>query len=294
MPSVAEIAAFLSARWTGEDLPELCPSSLSSLAPGALAFLTRDDPELKQRLNATPRTACITTPEIAADLTCAVIAHPAPRLAFARVLERFFAPAAARGVSADATVAVGAELGDGVAIGPGSRIAADVSIGAGTVIGCNVVIGEGVVIGRRCVVKSNTTIGEAGFGFPLDENGTPVRFPHIGRVQIGDDVEIGANCTVVRAALDATVVEEHVKTDDHVHIAHNCVIGARTRLAAGVVLSGSVRIGRDVWVSPNATVIDYVSIGDGAFVGIGSVVTKPVDAGLRVFGVPARAISRAP
>src|SRR3546814_3805834 len=117
-------------------------------------------------------------------------------------------------------------------------------IGDRSVIGENCVLAEGVSVGADCRIKPNTTIGARGFGFARDEDGHPVEFPHIGTVSIGDRVEIGANCTVVRAALDATVIEDAVKTDDHVHIAHNVVVGARTFIAAGAVLSGSVTVRR--------------------------------------------------
>ncbi|MBW2065846.1 MAG: hypothetical protein JRJ03_13080, partial [Deltaproteobacteria bacterium] len=153
-------------------------------------------------------------------------------------------------------------------------------------------IGENVVIGKDCIIKSNTTIGDHGFGFARDGKGKLVQFPHIGGVRIGDRVEIGANCTVVRATLDMTVIEDDVKTDDHVHIAHNCRIGPRTLIAAGAILSGNVTVGAEVWISPNSTIIDYGIVGEKAFIGLGAVVIRPVGAGETVVGNPGRVLRK--
>lgn len=290
MIRASTIAEFLQAPLVGSDLELTGPRSLSSAEAGSLVFLSKADQAAINRLNAIGTVLCLATGEAASSLSCSVIVCDDPRLAFCKVLNAYFTEDKRAGVDPSATVAGSASLGAGVFIGPGARIDDHAVIGEGCEIGANVVIGAGVIIGRHCIIKPNTTIGARGFGFALDEDGSPVPFPHLGTVKLGDNVEIGANCTVVRAGLDATLIGDGVKTDDHVHIAHNCRVGSRTRIAAGAVLSGSVRVGKDVWISPNATIIDYAAIGDGAFIGIGSVVTKSVKAGDRVFGVPARII----
>ncbi len=292
MPTARTIATALNAVLDGPDMEISAPRSLASAASGTMVFLGRADTEAIDRLNQIGGVLCLTTTENAPLLSCAVIQVEQPRLAFCRMMQRFFQPPARPGIHPDATIAASARLGAGVSIGAGCRIGEGVHIGDGSQLGCNVVVTDGVRIGTDCHIKANTTIGERGFGFALDEKGLPISFPHIGTVRIGDHVEIGANCTVVRAALDATVLMDHVKTDDHVHIAHNCHVGPRCRIAAGAVLSGSVTLGADVWVSPNATLIDYAEIGDGAFIGLGSVVTKSVAAGVRVFGSPAKPIGQ--
>ena len=104
---------------------------------------------------------------------------------------------------------------------------------------------------------------------------------------IQDNVEIGALNTVAGGTIHPTVVEVDVKTDDHVHIAHNCRIGPRTIITACAELSGSVRIGADCWIGPNASIRDGISVGDGAFVGIGSNVIAPVLPRAIVYGNPA-------
>ena len=235
---------------------------------------------------------CVTTSAIAARLGCSVIEHASPRLAFALIVARFFSPQLSPAISARADIAADAQIGDDVAIGPGCIVGAGVSIGKGTRLFSHVVVAPNSAIGAHCVIKSNTTIGESGFGFATDEAGIPVHFPHLGGVEIGNYVEIGANCTVARAALDKTIVEDHVKTDDHVHIAHNCKIGTRTQIAAGAIISGSAAISADVWIGPNATIGDYIRIGKGARIAIGAVVLRDVEPGATMIGNPARLAGR--
>jgi UDP-3-O-[3-hydroxymyristoyl] glucosamine N-acyltransferase len=287
-----EIAAAFGWPVRGKDTSVLFARSLAGAEAGALVFLSQENMEAVAALNALANVTCITTPVIADKLDCTVIEHTNPRLAFALVVGRFFVSQPTAGISEYSVVAADVKIGDGVGIGPGCVIGAGVSIGAGTRIHAQVVIAANSVIGAHCVIKSNTTIGESGFGFAKDAVGTPVHFPHLGTVEIGDYVEIGANCTVVRAALDKTIVEDYVKTDDHVHIAHNCRIGARTQVAAGAIISGSVTVAADVWIGPNATISDYIQIGEGARIAIGAVVLRDVEPGATMIGNPAKSVSR--
>jgi UDP-3-O-[3-hydroxymyristoyl] glucosamine N-acyltransferase len=287
-----EIAAAFGLQVRGKDTLVQFARSLASAEAGALVFLSRENPETLAALNAMANITCITTPAIADKLGCAVIEHANPRLAFALIVGRFFVSEPPAGISEYSAVAADVQIGDDVEIGPGCVIDTGVCIGAGTRIHAQVVIAANSVIGAHCVIKSNTTIGESGFGFAKDEAGTPVHFPHLGSVEIGDYVEIGANCTVVRAALDKTVVEDYVKTDDHVHIAHNCKIGTRTQIAAGAIISGSVSVAADVWIGPNATISDYIQIGEGARIAIGAVVLRDVEPRATMIGNPAKSVSR--
>ena len=292
MPKASEIAAALDVPLRGKDIDVVAPSSLARAGPGRLVFLSKAHSETIERLNAIGALLCIAAPDTSERLTCSVLTHDSPRLGFCLALSQFFVPAQIVGGSTDATIDPTAVIGVGVSIGAGVRIGPNVTIGDRCLIGENCVVGGPARIGNDCVIKPNTTIGARGFGFADDKEGVPVSFPHIGGVVIGNAVEIGANCTVARAALDDTVICDYVKLDDHVHIAHNCIIGSRSKIAAGAIFSGSVTLGEGVWISPNVTILDYTTVGDGAFVGIGSVVTKPVDSGTRVFGVPAKRIGR--
>lgn len=161
------------------------------------------------------------------------------------------------------------------------------SVGEGTRIGSMAVIKTGTRIGRFCDIKSGAVIGESGFGPERDEDDRPLMMLHFGGVLIGDHVHIGCLTTVSRGALGDTVIEDHVKIDDHCHISHNCRIGEGAMLTSCVEISGSVRVGRNAWLSPGCVLLQKLTIGDEAFVGIGSVVTRSVPPRLRVFGNPA-------
>lgn len=177
-----------------------------------------------------------------------------------------------------------------VSVGRGAVIENGVRIGEGTRIGSGAVIKSGTVIGRHCEIKSGAIVGEAGFGFERDEDGRPIKMIQLGGLRIGDHVEIGSVNTVCRGALGDTVVEDYVKTDDHVHIGHNCHIGAGTMITACAEISGSVTIGKNAWLAPNCSIMQKVTLGDGCFIGIGAVVLRSVEAGAKVFGNPAERI----
>ncbi|MBI2387095.1 MAG: UDP-3-O-(3-hydroxymyristoyl)glucosamine N-acyltransferase [Elusimicrobia bacterium] len=177
-----------------------------------------------------------------------------------------------------------------VQVGRGAVIENGVRIGEGTCIGSGVVIKSGTVIGRHCEIKSGAIVGEAGFGFERDEEGRPIKMIQMGGLRIGDHVEIGSVNTVCRGALGDTVIEDYVKTDDHVHIGHNCRIGSGTMITACAEISGSVTIGKNAWLAPNCSIMQKVTIGDGCFIGIGAVVLRSVEAGAKMFGNPAMRI----
>jgi UDP-3-O-[3-hydroxymyristoyl] glucosamine N-acyltransferase len=149
------------------------------------------------------------------------------------------------------------------------------------------VISEHVIMGEGCVVGPNVTIGFDGFAFDDIEN-SQRRFPHIGRVVLGNRVEICANSHIARGSLKDTVLEDDVKVDSCVHIAHNCHIGRHTLITAGATIGGSVKVGEGVWIGLGAVIRDNVKIGDNAFVGMGAVVTKDIPPNETWAGVPAR------
>lgn len=292
MPQAREIAEFLDARLAGPDVQVTGLASLNAVRAGAMVYAARFDERLVGILNACAGLFAVVSPEFEQRLTCCHVVVARPRLAFARAAARFFA------VQLPATVARTAVLGSDVSIGPDVGIGEYCVIGEGARIGegsrllHHVVIGANCAVGRSCVIKSHTVIGEDGFGYEPDERGRPVKLPHVGRVVIGDGVHLGNFNSIDRATLDETRVGDHVKTDDHVHIGHNSAIGENSLLTACVEISGSVKVGRDVWIGPNSSIIDGVSIGDRAFIGIGSVVTKDVPVGASFAGNPARRLIR--
>ncbi|MGS0972984.1 MAG: DapH/DapD/GlmU-related protein [Candidatus Izemoplasmataceae bacterium] len=149
-------------------------------------------------------------------------------------------------------------------------------------LGDNVIVKQGAKIlenthiGDNSIIRENSVIGGHGFGVEKDEEGNNLKIPHFGGVIIGDNVEIGALNTVVSGTINPTVVEDYVKVDDYVHIAHNCKIGKNSIITAGVIFSGSVKIGENVWVGSNSTIKNSISINDDNLIGIGTVITKDI------------------
>jgi UDP-3-O-[3-hydroxymyristoyl] glucosamine N-acyltransferase LpxD len=215
-----------------------------------------------------------------------ILVSTQPRRDFARALAALEAMVGFAWSDTEPDIHPSARIGRNVVTGRGVRI------GAGTVIYHNVVIGDEVVIGARCVVKSGAVIGEEGFGFERDAQGRAVRLPHIGTVLIGDDVEVGSLTTICRGTLADTVLRNGCKIDDHVHIAHNVDVGEDAFVIACAEVSGGVKIGPRAWIAPNASVLNQLTIGADAVVGLGGVVVKSVHDGVVVVGNPARPLAR--
>lgn len=149
-----------------------------------------------------------------------------------------------------------------------------------------------VVYGKNCIFKDGVIIGRAGFGFERDLDGKPIRFPHFGRVVLGNDIEVGANTVISKGSLEDTVIGDSTKIDDLVYIAHNCKIGKNVMIAGNATLCGGVRIGDGAWVGAGASIKQNIDIGEGAIVGMGAVVIGDVEPYSTVVGNPARTIKQ--
>lgn len=170
-------------------------------------------------------------------------------------------------IDATASIAATAVIGEGVTIGAHSVIAEGCCIGANTVIGSrarlypNVVVYHDCIIGDNLIAHSGAVIGSDGFGIAMDA-GRWVKIPQIGRVVIGNDVEIGANTTIDRGALDDTVIEDGVKLDNQIQVAHNVRIGAHTAIAGCVGIAGSTTIGKYCRIGGSAGILGHLQIAD--------------------------------
>ena len=284
----SQIADFLNAALSGIDIEIASPASLSENVPDGAVTYSNGLRPLPKHYGVTGRCLILIPEDKAGETPAPYIAVSNPRLAFAQVMQKFFSANKPTGIHKTA------HIEDGAAIGARARIGAFVYVGPDVILGADVGLEpHAVVVGRTqigdgTVIRGHSVIGEPGFGFERDTEGVPQRIPHIGGVIIGRNCEIGALNTIVSGTLEATVIGDHVKTDDHVHIAHNCVIGSRVLIAAAAELSGSVRVGDDVWIGPNASLINGVVVGDNAFIGIGSVITKDVAAETTMGAVRAR------
>ncbi len=183
------------------------------------------------------------------------------------------------------------KIGGNVTIYPNVFVGRNSTIGGDSVIYPNVTIREDVIIGKRAIIHAGTAIGDDGFGY-LQVNGRHVKIPQVGTVEIGDDVEIGANVTIARAALEKTIIGRGVKIDNHSHIAHNVVIGEDSMLIAYAKIAGGATIGKNVMIAEDVGITDHARIGDNCVIGGGSnVFKKNLEPGSIVWGSPAKPIN---
>jgi len=191
-------------------------------------------------------------------------------------------------------IIAGGIIGDGTHVGARTTIAPDVVIGKNCKIHANVTVRSGTTLGNNVEVQSGTVLGSDGFGYVRDdETGRYEKFPQIGRLEIGDDVEIGANVTIDRGALDATVIDRGVKIDNMVHIGHNVTIGENVVIAAQTGISGSVVIEKDAIIAGQVGIADHVRIEEGVILGAqcGVPSNKVIRGkGVVFWGTPARPI----
>ncbi|MBI1284417.1 MAG: UDP-3-O-(3-hydroxymyristoyl)glucosamine N-acyltransferase [Thiobacillus sp.] len=220
------------------------------------------------------------------------ILSPNPYLYFARVSGLLNPPPRPpAGVHPAATVAADAEIAADASIAAGAVVGSGARIGARSVVGANCVIGDQARIGEDCLLHANVTIyhrcevgdrailhagcviGSDGFGFAPSAGGWE-KIPQIGRVLIGDDVEVGACTTIDRGALEDTIIEEGVKLDNLIQVAHNVQIGAHTAIAACTGIAGSTRIGRHCMIGGAAMIFGHIEIADGTRISTNTLITK--------------------
>lgn len=265
-------------------------ATLEDAGPGDLAFLA--NPKYRHQL-ATTRAAAVIMAPPAVDGSPAAILTPQPYLYYARVAQWLNPmPAPQPGIHSSAViegeVTASASIGPNVWIGPGALIGADVvigancsigtgvEIGAGTVLAANVTIYPGCRLGERCLIHSGAVIGADGFGFARETDGAWVKIPQVGRVLIGDDVEIGAGTTIDRGALGDTVIADGVKLDNQIQVGHNVRIGAHTAMAGCVGIAGSTVIGARCTVGGAAIILGHLHIADDVNVSMGTLVAKSI------------------
>ena len=311
--SLKEVAEFVQARLIGDSEVEVTGiSSVQSASHGDLVFV-EDEKNLRLALESSA--SAVITGNFATRKANAkpLLVSAQPRLAFARAAQ-FLCPEPPRqpGVHPGAIVHPSARLDEEVAVEARAVILQGVGIGAKTRIGAASVIGAGVSIGRDCKLYPNVTIypgarlgdrvivhagavlGSDGFGYVRDAaTGRYEKFPQIGRLEIGDDVEIGANTTIDRGALEVTRIGRGTKIDNLVHIGHNVQIGEDVVIAAQSGLSGSAVVENNVVIGGQVGIADHVRIGEGAILGAQSgIPTKKIirGKGIVFWGTPARPI----
>lgn len=214
-----------------------------------------------------------------------------PKMSLAQIGNHFFVNHPTPTIHPTAIIDKEAKIGHNVSIGAYSVIG-KASIGDNTVIDSNVRIYDDVTMGCNCYIKSGAVIGGAGFGYERDNEGNRFRFPQIGSLIMGDDVEVGANTCIDRGALSDTIIGNHTKINNLCHIAHNNKIGNNVAIAGCVNVSGGNIIDDNVWIAPNSSLRGYVHIGERAYIGMSAVVVKDIPAGETWVGSPAHKLEK--
>ena len=300
--SVKKIAKFLKTSYTGKNFDITSLSSLNNVKNNSLLFyseLANFQFKIKDNVNYDLKKlgkfkniALITTDKIKNKINVPIISSENPRLDFQRVAMEFFTEDEfSPGVHKTAIIEKGSTIGKDVYIGPHCYIGNSVKICDKTKVLANTCIYGKTQIGSNSVILSNTTIGSEGFSFHFTGNEF-FHSPHFGSILIGDNVWIGANCTVEKSQIDQTIIEDHVKIDDLVHIGHNSITKKNTQIAAGSIISGRVKIGRGCWIAPNSVVDPGCEIGDDCFVGTSSLVRSNFPENSVIVGSPAKFLKK--
>jgi UDP-3-O-[3-hydroxymyristoyl] glucosamine N-acyltransferase len=285
--TLKEIAKFIDGEIIGDDKIIIKGvAGIKEACEGDITFLA--NPKYFPLLNKTRASAIVTSRDTEA-IPKTIIRTENPSLAFAKIVASFASDDVThpKGIHPTTILGKGVVLGKGVAIGPYAVIEEHVLIGNDSLIYPNVSIRERVSIGNKVIIHSGTVVGSDGFGF-VTIKGAHHKIPQIGTVEIGDEVEIGANVAIDRARFDKTIIGRGTKIDNLVHIAHNVVIGENSIIVAQAGISGSTVIGKDVTIAGQAGLVGHITIGDGAILAAQAGVTKSVPPNTMVSGYPAR------
>jgi UDP-3-O-[3-hydroxymyristoyl] glucosamine N-acyltransferase len=304
-----QLARLLTPGHTGDaDILIHGVSSLEEASGDTIAFA--DDAKMLDKVMASQAAAVLVPVDFPDTGERLVWRVEKPRIAFLKITELYVKKHAREGIHEKASVDPAARLGENVSVAPCAVISQEAVVGDRCRIGPGAFIGEGVVLGKECIIEanaailpgailgdrvivhSNATISADGFGFVwMDDHHHKV--PQIGRVEIGDDVEIGASTCIDRATLGATRIGKGTKIDNQVHVGHNCDIGEHVILVAQVGISGSVSVGDHSVLGGKVGVVGHLKIGSGTTVGGRSTVTKDIPDKVHYWGTPARDFRKA-
>ncbi len=300
--TLKHLSGIVGGRIIGDpDLVITGVSGIREAKEGDITFIA--NPKYLPELKTTRASAIITSKEIESDITQLLVDHP--YYVFARIMNHLYRKVPSpKGVSSNAFICEGVRLGKDISIYPFVYIGEDAEIGDNTIIypGCyigerakiggqtmiypNVTIREDVSIGKSVIIHSGSVIGSDGFGYATHE-GRHYKILQIGTVMIEDDVEIGANVTVDRAAMGKTIIKRGTKIDNLVQVAHNVVIGEDCLLAAQAGIAGSAELGDHVTLAGQVGVVGHIKIGDNVMVGAQSGISKGIKPDQIVSGSPA-------
>ena len=274
----------------GDDVEVSRVASIANASEGSITFIT--DAKYRKSLSETKASAVILAEENKSFSALPRIVTDNPYAYFAKVSSLLNPKGVAFiGVHASAVIGANSEVSATCSIGPSVMIGQNVSLADGVVLGAGCFVGDNVVIGKNTHLQANVTvysdcligancnfaagavIGADGFGY-ASQDGAWVKIPQVGRVLISDNVDIGANTTVDRGALDDTIIEQGVKLDNLIQIGHNCIIGEHSVIAGCVGIAGSAKIGKRCRIGGAAMILGHLEIADDVTVSPGSMITR--------------------
>ena len=267
-------------------------SSFEGVSPGYLCFYNGKGEQGQEEINASGGDVFIIHRDNAMALKFSgkfsLVLVENPLLYFIDCINLLFPPEKRHGIETGSFVDLASHLAEDILIEKCAIVDKDVHIGCHSEVHSGVRLYEGTRIGERVVIQSNTVIGAVGLAYGQEEDGSYTTLPHLGGVIIGDNVDIGANSTVVRGVLKDTIVGKGSKIGNMVNIGHNVSIGRNCFISSGAILCGSVHVEDNCWLAPGAKILNKVVVGEGAKVALGAVVTKDVERGSLVAGASAR------
>ena len=299
-----QLAKHIDAKLHGDGtLPITGIASMKGAVPGQITFLA--DKKFQSNLSECKASAVVMTEDSLKYWHGAALIVNNPYLAYAKLAQyldttpnpaKDIAPSAVIdssaklgnnvSIGANAVIESGVILADNCIIGPGCFIGKNTMIGAGPKLWANVSVYHNCIIGENCLIQSGTVIGADGFGYANDK-GKWIKIPQLGRVVIGNNVEIGASTTIDRGALDDTIIGNGVIIDNQCQIAHNDIIGDHTAVAGGVIMAGSLKIGRHCLIGGASVINGHMEICDQVTVtGMGMVMRPITEPGVYSSGIP--------
>ena len=274
--SLKDLADKVKGELVGD--PDLVISSIATIqnaSSGCISFLA--NPKYKKFLKESSASAIIVSPELSSRLETPGIIAEDPYAAYAIISSMFTRH---RNPYSDKSISYfvheTAEVHDSVIIGPNVYIGPECKIGRNSIVHANSSLVMNVEIGQNTIIHFNSILGSDGFGYAPQKDGY-IKIEQLGKLMIGDNVEIGAGCTIDRGAIDNTEIHNGVKLDNQVHIAHNVILGENSAIAASCAIAGSTTIGKNLQMGGLSGILGHLNIADNVLIGAHTLITKSID-----------------
>ena len=273
--SLKELAKEVNGEVIGD--PNLQITSIGTIqhsSPGCITFLA--NPKYKKYLDDTSASAIIVSPEFKDKINEGIVVYD-PYLAYAKISSLYQKyPNPYDSKQSNYFIHESSDVHESVIIGPNVFIGPDCKIGQGSIIHANTSLVMNVEIGKNSIVHFNSVLGSDGFGYAPHKNGY-TKIEQLGKLIVGDNVEIGAGCTIDRGAIENTIIHNGVKLDNLVHIAHNVILGENSAIAASCAIAGSTIIGKNLQMGGLSGILGHLEIADDVLIGAHTLITKSIN-----------------